>query len=228
MFDSFIGFCRSNVVVSRVIKDCFKSNYLNDIGGRNDYMPSDNDINFRDKVSENLFKTMIYSNNPYHPKYQYLNKKLWQNLKKQYRSSNKLGIYKSEYHVYAININKTKSLYKLLVVDSKLGKKVIDLKKETFTANVKFIKKNGRPFCFYEEELKKLYYIKYRRWYYLDEDINTKNSYFGYDNKTKDFFTLRCQLDEDYIIYKYNYFKTNHKRSMILPDKEREYRKTHD
>lgn len=95
--------------MSRVVQDCFKANYKSEsFQNYRHFMPDGDDTNENKlKVSDNLFRTILNSNNPYHPKYQYLNKKLRHNLRKLKNSymsqgSNGVGnIYKSEYHVYA-------------------------------------------------------------------------------------------------------------------------------
>jgi hypothetical protein len=75
---------------------------------------------------------------------------------------------------------------------------------------VTFVKKNGRPLCFYEEDMKKLYFIKHRRWYDVDARVDTKKGYFTYDSQKKEFFLLKCELNSETVVYTYTYFKTDH------------------
>ena len=89
--------------------------------------------------------------------------------------------------MYAEKKNPNVNMYKLMVVELKTGKKVIDLKKELFSPEVTFVKSHGHPYAFYEANLMKLYYIKHRAWYSVDPSVDTKKGYFTFDSLKKCF-----------------------------------------
>ena len=66
-------------------------------------------------ISVDILRTMVYSSSPFHPKYQVYNKKVKQHLKDYKLLNNFCGAYKTEYNVFAEEIEQEHNNYYKLI-----------------------------------------------------------------------------------------------------------------
>lgn len=117
----FFEFVKGYMVVSRALKDCFHSNArveseLSPIHTKNSERKYNYEgSNDQNNLSVDILRTMVYSSSPFHPKYQVYNKKVKQHLKDYKLLNNFCGAYKTEYNVFAEEIEQEhNNFYKLI------------------------------------------------------------------------------------------------------------------